>query len=33
MKYRQTPPHTRQKNCFYDIFAEDLPNQVRFGSC
>ena len=28
MNYRMIPPHTRQKNCFYDINVTDLPNQV-----
>lgn len=27
MKVRQDPPHTRQKNCFYDIREEDLKKE------
>lgn len=28
MKYRTDPPHTRQKNCFYDIKSNDIPNKI-----
>ena len=28
MKYRTVSPHTRQKNCFYDINDDEIPNYI-----
>lgn len=30
MRYRHEPVHTRQKNCFYDVKADEIPDNINF---